>query len=164
MAEIELIIPAGKYENIDATENVIKYALRLGDMSLVGGYGVMLTNAEDIADQFYTVKKIFNKTEGKQVIHFIFSVDKSCFLKPEHVRRLGYMLGEFFGNERQVVFGVHNDTEHLHIHMVVNTIAYTNGTYCGYFDIGQLRNHMRRCADCIMDEVWFGKMSSLTLA
>lgn len=157
MAAIKVIIPSGNYDNLDAVENTIKYAMRLDNMGLIGGYGVVLSNEDGIAEQFHIVKEVYNKTTGKQVIHIVFSVDGKCFLKPEHVKKLGYLLGNAFGRERQVLFGVHDDTKHLHIHMVINTIAFTNGAYCGYIDIGWLNQYAGACLQQIMNEVWFGK-------
>lgn len=157
MAAITVKIVNGAYENDDAVENVINYALRMGDMQIVGGYGVTLTSAEDIINQFYTVKKLYNRMNGKQVVHIMFSVDKTSFLNPVQVKILGNLLGQYFGDERQVVFGVHTDTEHLHIHMVINTIAFTNGSYKGYYEIEPLKIYANHCYERVMDTVWFGK-------
>ena len=161
MAAIKVKIVDGGYENFDAVEKTINYALRLGDMHLVGGLGVALTNVNDIAEQFHVVKRAYSKTTGKQVVHIIFSVAEDTYLKVEHVKKLGYLLAECFGCERRVVFGVHTDTGHLHIHMVINTVAYTNGAYCGYYDIRQLNGYAGICMRKIMDEVWFGKETDL---
>lgn len=157
MAAITVKIINGKYENIDAVENVINYALRMGNMQIVGGYGVTLTNVEDIINQFYIVKKLYNMVAGKQVVHIMFSVDKTTCLNSMQVKMLGILLAQYFSNERQVVFGVHTDTEHLHIHMVINTIAFTNGAYKGYFEITELKKYAKICVDKVMDTVWFGK-------
>ena len=138
-------------------ENVINYAMRMGDMQIVGGYGVTLTSAEDIINQFYTVKRLYNKVNGKQVVHILFSVDKTTYLNAKQVKMFGNLLGLYFANDRQVVFGVHTDTEHLHIHMVINTIAFTNGLYKGYFDNVELKEYARNCLDSVMDAVWFRK-------
>lgn len=157
MAALTVKIIDGTYENIDAVENVINYAMRMGDMQIVGGYGVTLTSAEDIINQFYIVKRLYNKINGKQVVHILFSVDKTTYLNPKQVKMFGDLLGLYFANDRQVVFGVHTDTEHLHIHMVINTIAFTNGSYKGYFDIVELKEYARKCLNQVMDAVWFRK-------
>lgn len=157
MGAITVKIMDGKYENPDAIENVINYVMRLDNMGLTGGYGVTLTCAADIINQFHIVKKVYGITGGKQVMHIIFSVDKTTYLKENHLVKLGYLLGKYFGRERQVLFNVHNDKVHLHIHMVVNTIAYTNGAYCGYVNIEQLRNYAQKCVNSIMSEVWMRK-------
>lgn len=90
-------------------------------------------------------------------MHFMFSVDRTTFLSTDQVRKLGYLLGKYFANERQVLFGIYTDTDHLHIHMIVNTIAFTNGAYCGYYDINELREYANKCMNTVLDEVYFGK-------
>ena len=45
--------------------------------------------------------------------------------------------------------------------MVINTIAYTNGMYCGFFDINELITYANKCLELILDEVWFGKKLAL---
>lgn len=157
MAALTVKIIDGAYENTDAVENVINYAMRMEDMQIVGGYGVTLTNAKDIINQFYTVKKLYNAVNGKQVVHILFSVDKTAYLTPVQVKMLGDLLGLYFADDRQVVFGVHTDTEHLHIHMVINTIAFTNGSYKGYYEIGALKEYAKKCYERVMDTAWFGK-------
>lgn len=157
MAAIITKIVDGDYVNDDAVENTIEYALRMRDWRLAGGYGITLTNYYDIVNQFYKVKNKYGVIGGKQVMHFMFSVDRTTFLSTDPVRKLGYLLGKYFANERQVLFGIHTDTDHLHIHMIVNTIAFTNGAYCGFYDINELREYANKCMDAVLDEVYFGK-------
>lgn len=157
MAAIVVSIAEGKYTNKDAVSNVIQYACRLNNPSLIGGYGIVLTNIDDVVEQFYTVKRVFGINDGKQVMHFIFSIERTLYLKPEHAQDLGYMLGKYFANERQVLFAVHNDTKCLHIHMVVNTISFLNGSYRGYWDITELKSYANICINKLIDKVWFRK-------
>ena len=41
--------------------------------------------------------------------------------------------------------------------MGINTVAYTNGNYCGFFDINELREYAKKCMDILIDEVIFNK-------
>lgn len=157
MQKIVVSFPKGNYKNDNAVENVVRYILRLGNRNLAGGYGVLVNDLQSIIEQFYQVKQVYGKMDGKQIIHIVFSVEKTLYLKPEQVKDLGYMLAEYFGNERQVVFAVHDDTDQLHIHMGVNTIAYTNGAYQGFFEIEDLKRYAEVCIDQVIDRVWFGK-------
>lgn len=163
MSKVEVIIPNGKYENYDAVDKVISYILRLKDMNLVGGYGILLTDKKNIIEQFYAVKQFYGKMRGKQIRHIIFSVNKTFYFSPDQVKKLGYLLAQYFGNERQVIFAVHTDTDHLHIHMGINTIAYTNGRYQAYWEIEELKAYTEKCIDAITDMVWFKKEISMEL-
>lgn len=157
MAAVIVKIPEGKYENPDAVENVIYYVLRLNNMNLVGGYGIIPASVEDIVNQFYIVKKAYRVTDGKQIFHVIFSIDKTWHFSDKQVMNLAYQLGRYFANDRQVVFGIHNDTKCLHIHMAVNTVAYTNGVYQAYWEIDELKKYANECVRAMADEVWFKK-------
>ena len=157
MSKIEVEIPKGQYENYDALDKVIAYILRLDNMNLVGGYGVLITNKKNIIEQFYAVKQFYGKMEGKQIRHIIFSVESTLYFNPQQVKILGYWLAQYFGNERQVIFAVHTDTMHLHIHMGINTIAYTNGAYQAFWEIEELKAYAKKCIDAMADMVWFGK-------
>lgn len=114
MENIGVSIPEGEYKNKDAVENVINYVCRLGNKELIGGYGVNLTNVQDVINQFYIVKNIHGVLGGKQIMHIIFTVEKTLYFKAEHVKELGYLLARYFASERQVLFAVHDDTEYLH--------------------------------------------------
>ena len=83
MSKIEVEIPRGQYENYDALDKVIAYILRLDNMNLVGGYGVLITNKKNIIEQFYAVKQFYGKMEGKQIRHIIFSVESTLYFNPQ---------------------------------------------------------------------------------
>lgn len=103
-------IPEGRYENQDAAENVISYIMRLNKGNLMGGYGILITTPSNITEQFLRVKEAYGKTGGKQILHIVFSVERTLGLTPAQVKKLGYMLADYFGKERQVIFAVHDDT------------------------------------------------------
>ena len=158
METIVVKIKDGEYRNRDATYNLINYVCRLKNMSLVGGYGVVLTGVEDVTRQFNIARQVYGFKNEKQVMHFIFSIEPTLYLKPEHAKELAYMLGKYFANERQVLFAVHNDKACLHIHMVVNTISFLNGSYKDYWAIDELKAYANMCLNKIVDRVWFGKI------
>lgn len=154
MDDLIIEFPDGAYRNIDAVEKVIHYIMRLGNMKLVGGCGINLTNADDIAEQFYRVKEFYNKNHGKQILHIIFTVGRKTYLNAMQVKKLGWLLSMYFGVDRQVLFAVHDDTDNLHIHMAINTVAFTNGASCTYFDMNQLKKYANKCLSQIMSEVY----------
>lgn len=157
MESILVKIASGEYENNDAVENVIRYVLRLDNSNLVGGCGVFLATTEEIIQQFYSVKKFYRVMDKKQVMHFVFSPNPQYLIPEIVLKKLGYMLAGYFQNDRQVVFAVHNDTDHLHIHMAVNTVAYTNGAYKAYWDLDELKQYALVCMGKIIDEYWLGR-------
>lgn len=163
MEKLTLIFPDGKYENEDAVEKVIGYILRLNKPELVGGYGCYVSDEWDVARQFYRVKETYGKMRGKQIIHMIVSVDKGLLSLTE-VKELAYRIAWYFGNERQVIFAVHDDTSYLHIHFGINTVAFTNGNYCAFFDQMKIKEYANTQLDMMVDRIWFKKDTGVSLS
>lgn len=95
--------------------------------------------------------------EEKQIFHIIFSISKTFYFNEKQILTLAYKLGRYFSQDRQVVFAVHNDTKNLHIHMAVNTIAFTNGKYIAYWDINDIKQFANDCVNELAEAVWFKK-------
>ena len=110
-----------------------------------------------MVEQFKRVKKIYHKEEGKQVFHIIVSFEKSLCFTVDEAMKMGYAIAEYWGYERQVVFAVHDDTQNIHIHMAINTVAFTNGEYKAYFPIEDIRLYVNSIVQREIDRKWFGK-------
>ena len=156
MERIVLKFAEGDYVNPDATENVISYIMRLEKPDLVGGVGIFPFEKEMIIRQFYAVKNYYGKTGGKQIIHAVFSLDRSVFNLQE-VKELGYRISKYFGDSRQIVFSVHDDTRKQHIHMGINTVAFTNGEYKAFFDQWELKTYAENCMNEMEERKWLGR-------
>ncbi len=154
MGAVKIIIPQKKYENDDAVDKVINYICRLGKPELIRGVGVYPFTVEDMIREFYIVKRFYKKEDGKQIFHIVFSFEKYLFTAKECVW-LGYKIAEYWGNERQVVFAVHDDTDHLHIHMGINTVAYTNGNYKAFYPLEEIKNYVEPIVQNSIYAKWF---------
>lgn len=157
MAAFELIIPEGKYENSNAVKNVISYICRLGKPEQVGGIGVYPLWPDEIINQFNAVKNFYGKISDKQIFHIIVSIEKSLHFSIEEIMEMSYGIAMYWGNERQVVFAVHDDTRHRHIHFGINTIAYTNGIYKAFYDLNDMQIYVNRIVQAAIDIKWFGR-------
>ena len=69
----------------------------------------------------------FGKTSGVQLRHFIVSFDQTEVNDPMIVNEIARRFVEFFSNEYQVVYAVHEDKQYLHIHIVINSVSYVDG-------------------------------------
>lgn len=157
MAAFELIIPKGKYENSKAVENVINYICRLDQPEQVGGIGVYPLWPNEMIDQFNAVKKFYGKTLDKQIFHIVVTIDKSLNFSVEEIMEMAYKIAMYWGNERQVVFAVHDDTQYKHVHFGINTVAYTNGEFKAFYDINNIRNYVNQIVQVEIDRKWFGR-------
>ena len=120
-----LIIVRNNYMSNNALENVVNYVKRYSKTSgNVGAQGVMLYTAYEC---MYKVQKYFCQTDGKKVQHFILSFDASDDIESVNLMNLGYAVCALFP-EYQLVFGIHNDTDHIHIHWALNPVNMITGS------------------------------------
>lgn len=118
------IVP-GEYLNENVVECLtVKYIYPKA--VAIGGLAV---DPQNVVEQMQMVKEAWHQTEGKQVYHFILNFTP---LESERITSLGavvqlaYKICEYFADEYQIVFGVH-DSGHLHIHFAMNTVNYRTG-------------------------------------
>ena len=128
------------YSNKDAMVNVINYICR---GPFIGGLGV---NPNCAALQMSLVEYVWYKTGGRQVRHFIVSFAGNESTDPDELMAYGYAIANYYYEKGfQVVFGVHTNTGHLHIHFAVNTVNFRNGYMYGdgWSDAGLLRKYIQ---------------------
>lgn len=108
-------------------EHSINYILqlkKLGEANLAGGINCLLEMAYR---QMKATKQMFGKTGGRQGYHFVIS------LKPgEGTPGIMYDIAmrfaeEAFAGEYEAVVAVHTDREHLHAHIIINSVNMVTG-------------------------------------
>lgn len=78
-------------------------------------------------DKMKSTKVKFGKTDKRQAYHFIISFEKgevddnTAFEITEKFAR------EYIGDDYEVIFSVHNNTEHKHGHIIFNSVSLKNG-------------------------------------
>jgi hypothetical protein len=72
-------------------------------------------------------KELWGKTEGRQYKHFVHSFPPDEKIAPEQAHQLAKELcaERFKGHE--VLIATHKDKEHIHSHIIVNSVNYENG-------------------------------------
>lgn len=111
--------------------NYIMQPKKLGKANLVGGVNCL---PEMAYEQMKATKQIFGKTGGRQGYHFVIS------LKPgEGTSEIMYDIAmryveEAFKGEYEAVVAVHTDREHLHAHIIINSVNMVNGHKFQYHD------------------------------
>ena len=119
---------ASKNGKIDVhLKNSIAYILnskKLGDANLAGGINCL---PELAYEQMKSTKELFGKIGGRQGYHYVLS------LKPgEGDPQIMYDIAmrfaeELFHDEYEVVVTVHTDRDHIHSHLVFNSVNLVNG-------------------------------------
>ena len=108
---------------------VLKYVqqekkTRAGVLRFVTGHNCVPQSAYT---EMVTTKRRFKKTDGRQFYHFVQSFAETDNLTPQEANAIGLELAqrEFPGFE--VVVATHLDTNHLHNHLIVNSVSCETG-------------------------------------
>lgn len=73
------------------------------------------------------LKQCYGKTDGKQLRHFVLSFQAKDKITEKDIKAISYYIACCCGEEYQTVSAVHTNTQHPHIHFVLNTVGYRNG-------------------------------------
>lgn len=116
-------------------KNLVNYAVKGkdGTLNAYGAQGVLVGNADGMYCQMEWIKKYFHKERGRQAMHYILSFNEKemGYIGVGEAQQIGYAFADYCFRGWQVVFGIHTDTDSLHIHFIVNTTSYENGCACG---------------------------------
>ena len=117
-----LILVRNEYQDYRALRRVLTYILR---SNLYGGYGIDPSRAYE---QMVFVKEAYHKKSGVQLKHFFitFHDREMLYVGFEDILQLGFEVGKYFG-EYQMVYGIHLDSNHVHLHFVMNTTSFRDG-------------------------------------
>ena len=97
--------------------------------SLVGGINCL----PDFAyEQMIGTKEMFGQTGGRQGYHFIISLKPGEGTKEQMYEITRRFAEEFLGGEYEGVFSVHTDKDHLHGHLVYNSVNMVTGRKYSY--------------------------------
>lgn len=131
----------------------INYVLDVEHDGAKTGYGVWVggnvgTEADEVYHQFMETKKAFNKELGRQGYHFVISfapgeVDEQvCF------DVLKDFCEEYLGDKFEYVYAVHNDQDHMHGHIVFNSVSRMDG-YKYRYEKGDWKKYIQPITDKI---------------
>lgn len=127
MATFRVMNEREKYHDDRALHDVISYCAQADKTEgLVGAMGVS-PNPDWAIMQMQIVQSCFGKRDGVPLRHFVISFGEWDQIQPLSAFALGQKIAEYYGWQYQIIFGVHTDTENLHIHFVMNTVSYIDG-------------------------------------
>ncbi len=116
--------------------------------------GAVNVRSDDALNQFMAVRRYFGKVSGNQVVHFVVVLD-TRFRNLDAAVKAGYRIADFFRNEYQLLFGVHEQTmenrrgkprSFYHIHIVMNPVSFVNGKMYAndWADVTQFIQHLQQ--------------------
>ena len=140
------LIDKPEYSDPSVMKTLIYYVLNpeKTEYGLTGGYNLVPVGADGIIEQMEILKKIWHKTEGKQIRHFIVSFAYSERVSEREAWRLAYYIAAYYADCYQILYAVHKDSPYVHIHFVFNPVSIWDGRMYarGKEDYAQLGSHI----------------------
>ncbi len=115
-----------------AMRNVIEYVLRdekvkEGFIRVLGPCAADPLNWDTVYKSWVEEKKIWDKDSGRMYAHNIISFHKDAPVTPADVLGIGELFAQEFFPEHQNLICVHQDKDHLHCHIVTNSVSFIEG-------------------------------------
>lgn len=133
-------ITDNSYNDANALSDVFSYCGNVNKCVSWKGLGICLNNIHTAIDSMRVVQKIYGKEKGKHLYHIIISVDRKMYVRnkqelnskidTERICRslIGMQICEYIYNMGfQNAYFLHDDSEYLHLHIIVNSVSYING-------------------------------------
>ena len=115
-----------------AMRNCIEYVLRQDKTSellnyITGPYCHNEINYDLVYRTFLEEKKMWNKDTGRMYAHNIISWHKDEQITPEQAFEFGKEFAENWFSGFQTLVAVHKAKDHIHCHLVTNSVSYEDG-------------------------------------
>ena len=113
-------------------KNCLAYVLRSDKTeqtltAITGPYHHKELNANFAYQSFLQEKKIWHKDKGRMCLHSIISWHKDEKITQEKAFAFGQEFAEKWFAGFQTVIAVHQDRDHIHCHLVTNSVSYEDG-------------------------------------
>lgn len=127
--DIIKVIPESYMKQMDLS-NTIRYVTNNEKTrGFIGGWGVTPYNPEQMIYQMTMVKKCYGREQSgwRQLKHIIASFKKEWNVSPNLALMIAYEIAEYYAGAYQICFGIHQNTDNIHIHFILNTVSYIDG-------------------------------------
>lgn len=115
-----------------ALRNTLEYALRDEKteddyVEITGPYTAQTINYEVVYREWINEKQLWDKDSGRMYAHNVISFHKDEEVTPQEVLDIGKEFAERFFSGYQSLISIHQDRDHLHCHIVTNSVSYIDG-------------------------------------
>jgi len=97
---------------------------KTGQGQFVGGHNCQ---PEFAYEQMKETKQKFGKTDKRQGYHLIVSFTEGETTPGQAFEIIGRIVKEYLGDEYEAIYSVHNNTDHVHGHIIFNSVSLNNG-------------------------------------
>lgn len=110
---------------------------------------------EQITNTFFMTKKRFPTRGNRQAYHYKFSFSKDEKISPEDAFSfIKEWVEGYLGDDYDFVCSVHQDRDHLHMHLIFNSVCRTGGKY--HYKKGDWNRIIRPLTNCLADKYHTG--------
>jgi len=137
-------------------KNAIKYILnpkKTGNGAFVGGNCDWL----DPYETFMDTKEWFGKMDGRQGYHIILSFPPGEVTEGQALNLTSEWAEQYLGDDYDTVFTVHNDQEHMHAHIIFNSVSRTTG-YKYHYKKGDWERYIQPITDSLCEKYGLSKL------
>lgn len=119
-----VIVTRNDYPDVQSLKRVLNYVMR---SEIVGGYGVP-PDPRRAFTEMACVKRVFHQLDRVQLKHFFITLsdDEAGYIDDKELMSLGWEASQLFG-EYQMIWALHLDSDHVHLHVVMNTTSFLDG-------------------------------------
>ena len=114
-----------------ALRNCIQYVLKekkiKDGLVYMTGPSPLVITWDTVYQSFMEEKKLWNKDSGRMYNHNIISFHKDEAITSEQALEFGKEFAEKWYPKYQTLISVHQDKDHVHIHLVTNSVSYKDG-------------------------------------
>lgn len=115
-----------------AMRNAMEYVLRDNSLEeeyveITGPYNGETINYDEVYQTWLAEKRMWDKDSGRMYAHNIISFHKDEQITPEQVLEISRQFVDRFFPDHQSLIAVHRDREHLHCHILTNSVSYVDG-------------------------------------
>ena len=82
---------------------------------------------ETALDEMTATKNLYHKNDGRLYYHLVQSFPSGYEIEPELAHKIAVELAEKAFNKYEVVVATHIDREHIHSHLVLNSVSFEDG-------------------------------------
>ena len=147
---INKVVNSGKLSH-GGMRNTLEYVtkkekLKDGLFEINGPYNGIDLSYDQLYRDWLSEKKAWGKDSGRMYAHNIISFHKDEKVSPEQVLEIAREFSDHFFRGYQYVITVHQDRDHLHAHIVTNTVSFLDG-----MKLHQSRSDLQRQKDYTND-------------
>ena len=119
-------------KNHGGMRNTIEYVLKdekvkEGYLDITGPYLEPTVNYDAVYKTWLDEKRRWGKDSGRMIAHNVISFHENEQVTPAEVLEIGRAFTDKFFPDHQSIIAVHQDRDHLHCHIVTNTVSYIDG-------------------------------------